>query len=65
MDKQTGVEVQLSGGDGNIFAITGKVSKAMKRGGFTKEAKQMGQEVMAASSYTEALAVISDYVVVE
>jgi len=31
------VEVQLSGKDGNAFAIIGAVSKAMRRGGVSKE----------------------------
>lgn len=62
MDKQTGIEVQLSGEDGNIFAIMGRVSRAMKTGGFRKEAEQMGKEVRSTHSYQEALEVIADYV---
>ena len=31
------IEVELSGSDGNAFAIIGKVSKALRRGGVDKE----------------------------
>jgi hypothetical protein len=64
-NKQTGVEVQLSGQDGNIFSIVGRAQRAMKRAGFTKEAKEMAIEVTNSHSYSEALEVIADYVEVE
>ena len=60
--KQTGVKVQLTGEDGNIFAIMGRVQKAMKRAGFKKEAKELSEEVTKSLSYDEALEYISDYV---
>jgi hypothetical protein len=31
------IEVQLTGGDGNAFAIMGAVSKALRRNGVSKE----------------------------
>ena len=62
MDKQTGIQVQLSGEDGNIFSIIGRASRAMKQGGFTKEAGIMAKEVMNTHSYEEALGVVADYV---
>jgi hypothetical protein len=31
------IEVQLSGEDGNAFAVMGKVTKAMQRGGVSQE----------------------------
>ena len=37
MTKFPEVEVQLSGNDGNAFAILGAVAKAMKRAGLSKE----------------------------
>ena len=37
MPKFPDVEVQLSGNDGNAFAILGAVAKAMKRAGLSKE----------------------------
>ena len=60
--KQTGVKVQLSGQDGNIFAIMGRVQRAMRKGGFEKESKEMAREVTSSHSYSEALEVIADYV---
>ena len=61
-DKQTGVEVQMTGQNGNIFAIMGRVQKAMKRAGFAKESKELVKEVTSSHSYSEALEVIADYV---
>lgn len=37
MEAKFSVEVNLSGEDGNAFAILGKVQKALKRAGATKE----------------------------
>lgn len=62
MSKQTGVAVQITGKDGNIFGIMGTVQKAMKRAGFAVEAKKMAKEVTSSQSYSEALHVIGEYV---
>lgn len=64
-NKQTGITVQLTGQDGNIFAIMGRVQKAMKRAGFDKEAKALAKEVTSCPDYSAALDVIADYVEVE
>lgn len=61
-NKQTGVEVQLTGEDSNIFNIIGIVGKAMKKAGFREECKAMVCEVMGCSSYDVALVIIGDYV---
>ena len=61
-DKQTGVEVQISGQNGNIFVIMGRVHTAMKRAGFAKESKELVKEVTSSHSYSEALEAIGDYV---
>lgn len=60
--KQTGIEVQLTGQDGNIFAIMGRVKRAMRREGFEEESKEMAKEVMSCHSYSDALEIIADYV---
>ena len=60
--KQTGVEVQLTGEDGNIFAIMGRVQRAMNRAGFRKEAKEMAKKVTSSPSYEIAIATIEEYV---
>ena len=58
-------KVQLTGEDGNMFSIIGRCSKALKRVGQTKEAKEMVAKVYASKSYDEALGIIADYVEVE
>ena len=37
MDKQTGVEVQLTGEDGNAFAVMAKAAAAMRKAGVDKK----------------------------
>lgn len=61
-DKQTGVEVRVTGLDGNVFAIMGRISRAMKKAGFVNEAKQMCKEVQHTKSYGEALITFGKYV---
>lgn len=63
--KQTSLEVQLIGENGNIFNLLGIVSKELKRNGFLSEADQLWKEVQEnAKSYEEALAIIQEYVIV-
>ena len=47
--------VQLSGTDGNVFAIIGKVSSALKGAGLRDEAKQFCDEAFACESYDAVL----------
>ncbi len=61
-DRQTGVEVQLVGTDGNIFALMGTASRAMKRAGFRDEAAEMTAYVMESGNYDVALSRICEYV---
>jgi len=53
---------KLTGTDGNIFALTGKASGALKKVGLHAESKEMCAKVFASHSYGEALCIISDYV---
>ena len=46
--KYPNIEVQLTGGDGNAFAIIGAVKKALRRGGVS--AKEQTEFVDAATS---------------
>ena len=62
MTKQTGVEVKLTGTDGNIFALMGRVSSALKRAGFSQEASEMQDRVINAESYNDALSIFMEYV---
>ncbi|MBP1046225.1 hypothetical protein I6N96_08005 [Enterococcus sp. BWM-S5] len=63
--KQTSLEVQLIGENGNIFNLLGIVSKELKRKSFLNEADQLWKEVQEnAKSYEEALAIIQEYVII-
>lgn len=53
---------KLVGTDGNIFALVGRASGALKENGMRKEAEKMTNEVFDASSYEEALSIICNYV---
>ena len=56
MTKFPEVEVQLSGNDGNAFAIMGAVTKAMKRAGVSKEdVGQYQEDAMGSESYDALL----------
>ena len=56
MPKFPEVEVQLSGNDGNAFAIMGAVAKAMKRAGVSKEdVDQYQVDAMGSESYDALL----------
>ncbi len=57
---------KLIGTDGNIFALMGRVSKTMRKAWISdKEIKKMQNEVMNSESYSAALRVLSNYVVIE
>jgi hypothetical protein len=47
--------------DGNIFAIMGKASKALKRAGRAEDATQMIERVTSSTDYGLAVAVIMEY----
>lgn len=50
------VTVQLSGEDGNVFSIMGRVSSEMRRAGVSgDEIKAYNSEMFEAPSYDEAL----------
>jgi len=58
--KHPGIEVQLSGEDGNVFNLIGTASKAARRAGVPRaEIAAFEAEVMAAESYDHALRVIA------
>jgi hypothetical protein len=54
--------VQLTGTDGNVFALLGRCSKALKANGLRVEAEEMSGRVFGADSYHNALAVMMQYV---
>lgn len=57
------VHVQLSGQDGNVFAIIGRVRRAlMKAGANQEQLDRFWEEVSNAGSYDQALAVVMRWV---
>lgn len=56
------VEVQLSGEDGNVFGIIGRVSKALRRAGHNDAAEKFSAEAMNSGSYNEVLQLCMKYV---
>lgn len=57
------VHVQLSGQDGNVFAIIGRVRRALMNAGATQEQlDRFWEEVANASSYDEALLIVMRWV---
>ncbi len=53
--KYPDVQVQLTGEDGNAFAIIGNVAKAIRRGVGNAEATAFADEAMSQKSYTDLL----------
>ena len=48
--------------DGNVFAVMGAASRALKRAGMTDKATEMTNRVKGSSSYDEALSILMEYV---
>lgn len=57
------VRVKLVGEDGNVFAIIGRVCRALRQGGANDaDVKAFTDEIQAAGSYDDALAVVMRWV---
>jgi hypothetical protein len=56
------VEVQLSGNDGNAFAIIAQVQRALKRAGATSEEISQYQKESMSGDYDNLLCVASQWV---
>ena len=54
--------VKLVGEDGNVFAIMGRVTKALKRAGMADRAEEYLARVMNCRSYDDALMITLEYV---
>jgi len=54
-------KVKLTGTDGNVFALTGLCTKALKKEGLESEAKEMADKIFDSESYAEALSIMSEY----
>ena len=60
------VHVKMVGEDGNIFAIIGRVNKALREAGISKaEREQFMDDITQASDYSDALGRITHWVTVE
>ena len=55
-------KLKLTGTDGNVFAIVGRVSAALKSAGQPERAKEFQTRALASHSYAEVLALCSEYV---
>lgn len=55
MSNPTTVSVKLTGTDGNVFAVIGAVSKALKRAGLADEAAAFTAAAFDCGSYDEVL----------
>lgn len=62
MSRKTELVVELIGEDSNIFALCGKVTKALKRGGYYEHAKELPEKLNDCESYSDALALLDSYV---
>lgn len=56
------IRVKLTGEDGNIFSIMGRVSRELKRNGQSSEAEEMCKRITHSHSYEEALSIVMEYV---
>lgn len=62
MAEQNKPECPIIGADGNIFNIIGIATRSLNNCGMDDAAKEMQSRVTASGSYSEALAIISEYV---
>ena len=65
MDTKTDITVQLTGTDGNIFAIIAKVREALRRNGRSDLIKEFTYYITRSSSYEEALCRVMEYIIVK
>lgn len=55
-------KVKLTGSDGNVFALAGKVNRALKDAGNREAAAEFSMKIMACRSYNDALVLMMEYV---
>lgn len=48
--------------NGNIFAVAGAASRALREAGQAKKVDEMTKRIYNSRNYTEALSIISEYV---
>ena len=64
-DTKTNLTVQLTGTNGNIFAIIAKVREALRRNGRSDLVKEFTDYITSSSSYEEVLCRVMEYVIVK
>ncbi len=64
METKTKIRVELVGHDGNAFAIIGRVSQALRRGGHSELVKEFQEEAMS-GDYNHLLQTCMKYVEVD
>lgn len=61
-DPRTKPRCALLGDDGNVFAVIGRVRRALRNAGQTDRAREFVDRAFAAKSYDEVLAMLPEYV---
>lgn len=61
-DKMGKPKCELIGTDGNVFALAGRVTKALKKAGLPEKAAEFSAKLTHCKSYDEALVLMQDYV---
>ena len=56
---------KLVGTDGNVFALAGKVSRALKQAGQSDKAKELQKKLFQCDSYGRAIVLMSEYVEIQ
>ena len=63
MPRYEDVEVQLTGSDGNVFAIVGMVTTALQRAGATEaDIEEFVASCFNAGNYDQVLQIVMDWV---
>ena len=65
MNTPTKPVCKLSGTDGNVFALSGRVRLALNRAGQADKAKEFADRLFQCKSYDDALDLMNEYVEVE
>lgn len=55
---------KLIGADGNVFAVIGNVSRALKQAGFKEQASEFQHKAFSAHSYEDVLMLADEYVTI-
>ena len=65
METTTKPRCQLTGEDGNVFALAGQVTRALRSAGQGDKVSEFTTKLFSCGSYDEALQLMMEYVEVE